>query len=211
MTRISTDDLAAVQARMPEEGLIKLQWRPPAKRCVELAEEWIGNSHLLARCCPQVARKWDLVQPGLKEAFIALASGSVRWPFYLWGAVGTGKSRAALAFCDRIQHSYYLTVDEVMDHIVGHSPPGEYNWRHEERRTASLVVLDELGLPRSGGGRDFDYSAVKQFVDWRECRAAIYISNHSPEKIGKLYDTRMESRLTSGTVFELRDRDRRRR
>ncbi|KKM63048.1 hypothetical protein LCGC14_1515430, partial [marine sediment metagenome] len=58
---------------------------------------------------------------------------------------------------------------------------------------------------------DFDYSAVKQFTDWRECRPVIYLSNHGPEEIERIYDERLQSRLTSGTVYELVDRDRRRR
>ena len=185
MTRINPAD---VLARVPDEGLRTLRRLPEPKR-------------IYPKSLP---REWSMVVEPLRRLFVELAIGRKPWPLYLYGPIGHGKTRAVLAFCDRVAYSRYWTVDDVMDGIVFREPP----WR--SFRT-DLAILDELGLPRPGNAADFDYSAVKQFTDWRECRPVIYLSNHGPEEIERIYDERLQSRLTSGTVYELVDRDRRRR
>lgn len=144
-----------------------------------------------------------VVKP-LRQLFFALASGQRPWPLYLHGDIGHGKTRAVLAFCDRVVTARYWSVDSLMDAIVCREAPW-HGWQTD------LAVLDELGLPRAGNAAEFDYSAVKQFLDWRECRPAIYVSNLAPTGIYRLYDDRLESRVTSGTVYRLLDRDRRKR
>lgn len=198
MTRVSTHDLTAGP---PLEGLVKLDQRPAPERSRELAAEWEGHGHLLKFVRPSLSRQWELVAPALQKVLIDLARGERRWPLYLHGGVGVGKTRAALAFCDKVVSPGYWAVDDVMTGICSGCPPWSFNY--------SLAVLDEVGLPRSGKGRDFDYSAVKEFCDWRECRPAIYICNHHPDAILELYDRRIFSRLMYGTVFELTGPDRR--
>lgn len=206
MSRLGTAELKTVRDRLPDEGLVTLRHRPECNRARELVEEWIGHSHLLQRERPQVQREWTMVGIPLRRLLFDLASAKAPWPLYLWGSIGCGKTRAALAFCDRIVKSAYWTVDQLLDLTrIG-------AWSPQEWHRPKLAVLDELGKPRAGAGKDFDYSVVSRFVDWRESLPAIYISNHSPAAIAKtLYDTRLESRLTSGTVYELRAHDRRRR
>ena len=198
MTQLSTHDL---MAGPPMEGLVKLEHRPPPERVKELVAEWAGHEHLLRVVRPSLSRQWKLVAPALQKVLIELARAERRWPLYLHGAVGVGKTRAALAFCDKVVRPGYWAVDDVMNGICSGCPPWSFAY--------SLTVLDELGLPRPGKGREFDYSAVKEFCDWRECRPAIYICNHHPDAILELYDRRILSRLTSGTVFELQGPDRR--
>jgi hypothetical protein len=209
LSRLDSNDLVQ---RPPNEGLVKLHCRPNREKALELIDQWPGHHHLLHRDCSRLIRQWDMVQPSLRQVFLNLAVAKLRWPLYLWGPVGSGKTRAALAFCDLIVHSLYWTVDEVMDSIIGRRPP----W-HDSG--VELAVLDELGQPRPGNADEFDYSTVKQFLDWRESRPAVYITNLAPDKqsadgepsILDHYDRRIASRLTSGTVHKLVDRDRRRR
>lgn len=183
MTRINPDD---VLARVPDEGIRVLRRLPEPKR-------------IYPKSLP---REWTMVVEPLRRVLIELAVGRRPWPLYLHGPVGHGKTRAVLAFCDRVAYARYWTVDGVMSDIIARDPP----WG--TLRT-DLAVLDELGLPRPGNAAEFDYSAVKQFCDWRECRPAIYLSNHNSDEIWRLYDPRVQSRLTSGTVYDLVDRDRR--
>lgn len=186
MTRVSPTDALA---RMPDEGIGKLfRLREPRV---------VYRKHL--------PREWGDVAKSLRQVLFDLACGRKPWPLYLWGPVQFGKTRAVLAFCDRTRHARYWTVGNVMDDMaMGRAP--WYGFQTD------LAVLDELGLPRIGEkGRDFDYGAVMEFYDWRECRPAIYVSNHSPKDIARLYDERIQQRLTKGTVYELVDRYRRRR
>lgn len=68
----------------------------------------------------------------------------------------------------------------------------------------SLVERERVG--------DLQYTTLKGAIDYREyhCnRVGIYISNLTPDHLAELYDDRIASRLTSGTVFELNGADRR--
>lgn len=190
MTRIEPDP-DIVLNRVPSEGVLSLRRLPKPKRQYRAS----------------VPREWSMVAKPLRRLFVDLAMGKKPWPLYLHGPVGHGKTRAALAFCDRTAYARYWSVDDLMDVIISREPP----WSGWSCLQTSLAVLDELGLPRPGNAAEFDYSAVKQFADWRECRAVIYISNHNPAALMRLYDLRLQSRLIAGTVYELVDRDRRKR
>lgn len=150
----------------------------------------------------QLARSWKQVNPKLRQVLLELAQERVTWPLYLYGPVGVGKTYAALALCDLVRFPGYWTVREVMDLMADREakPPWELG-------KFSLAVLDELGTHKET--RDFEYDAVKLFVDWRERLPAIFISNHPAEMMVSLYDRRIESRVSCGTVFELKGRDRR--
>jgi len=149
----------------------------------------------------RIVRVWAGVSPDLQTVLDRLLAGTAPWPLYLWGPIGTGKTRAALCACDRVDGGRYWTVSGVMDQMQDRCAP----WYR--LNDPALAVLDELGAHRA---RDFEFDAVKEFLDWREDQPAIYISNHPPAKMREAYDDRIESRLQSGTVFELSGRDRRR-
>lgn len=153
----------------------------------------------------QLARVWESVDPGLQVVIDRLIAGTAPWPLYLFGPIGTGKTRAALCACDRVDGGRYWTVSRVMDQMRDGQAPW---YQPYEDGGPALAVLDELGTHRA---KDFEFDAVKEFLDWREDRPAIYISNHPPEVLRQLYDERIESRLQAGTVFELAGPDRRRR
>jgi len=154
---------------------------------------------------PDLSRTWDSIAPELQEVLRALANGKSEWPLYLHGDVGRGKTRAVLAFCDKVESARYWTVDGLMDLMRIQRAPWNHSWGMGEG--PSLAILDELGMHQKTG--DFEYDAVKKFADWREDLPAIYVSNHWAEKMGQLYDRRIQSRLTCGTQFELIGDDRR--
>lgn len=187
MTRLDVNIGSEVAARLEGEGLVKLHRRPADETCDDP---------------PDVARSMQLVKRDLRIVFWDLALGGRPWPLYLHGLEGRGKTRAVLAFCDLVATARYWTVDRAMESVAAGKAP----WF---RSGVELAVLDELGLPRVGGGKDFDYQVVKRFLDWREGRPAIFISNQLPDQIGGMYCPRVASRLSSGSQFQLVDRDRR--
>jgi hypothetical protein len=144
------------------------------------------------------------VQPALVDVFRKLVSGRAPWPLYLHGAVGGGKTCAALALADFIDTAVYFTAEDLADQQMRDG----IDW--EIVRTKGLAMLDELGERERVG--DLHYSVVKKFCDAREVyagRVAIYIGNLKPSELATLYDDRICSRVLAGTRFELVGDDRR--
>ncbi len=149
-----------------------------------------------------------MVDSRLRTTLRELATGEARWPLYLWGTSGAGKTMAALCLVDYVPPAgrFYATVGELCDAVMAQEAKG--NWK--QVREAELAILDEIGERRNIG--DLDYTTVKRFMDLRESRqgrVAIYISNLSPGDLQKAYDDRIASRALCGTVFELKGSDRR--
>jgi len=139
----------------------------------------------------------------LCELFAKLAAGDAPWPLLIHGPVGSGKSFAALCFADLIPSARYSTLETLCNSIMAGDP---MPWRD----AGELLVVDELG-ERSKVG-DLHYTALKNTLDYREWhhrRVAIYVSNLSPADLCNLFDDRIASRLTAGSVFKLEAADRR--
>jgi len=148
---------------------------------------------------PRVSTKVD---PTLWRLLLELANGEQRWPLYMYGATGTGKTCAALCLVDRVVDSIYTPADRLAEWTLHNDA---YAWQHAG--AVGLVVIDELGL-RSRNS-DLEYISVKRMADVREHRAAIWISNHKPDDIRQIYDDRIYSRICSGVWYELTGDDRR--
>lgn len=158
------------------------------------------------RCRARIRRSMDEVQPELKAKLRGLVAGDLPWPFFLHGPVGCGKTRAILALTDLVTDARFWTLSELMDGVTGRrlAPWSGLWWRNGPQ----LAVVDEFGLSPGEAGK-LDYDALLAFAEWREDRPAIYISNHDPETLEKLYDERIYSRLMCGTHHKLVDVDRR--
>ena len=130
-----------------------------------------------------------------------LCQGRHKWPLYLHGDPGRGKTSATLALCDFAASALYLTCEDLTTDFLGArmylAALGKFG----------LTVLDEVG------GRDTiteaPYQAVKLYADTRINLPTIYVSNLLPENIGTVYDKRIASRILCGTWFHLHGSDRR--
>lgn len=153
---------------------------------------------------PAIPRRLDMVDHALRHRFSDLLDGRARWPLYLHGAVGTGKTLAALSLCDHAQPSYWTTVERLVDRRMAKDESC-----FETISTMRLIVLDEIGARQ----KDLDvfYQVIQDVADHREHknRVAVYVSNLSPPELADLYDDRIASRLLCGTIYELTGPDRR--
>jgi hypothetical protein len=166
-------------------------------------------------------RRAGAVDCELMGLFRRLAHGGAKWPLFLYGPAGSGKTCAALALTDLVQTTFYGTPEDLCTIILKGGPrrwaPSKAEIVYRDDRPAlvaipaeRLVVLDELGARSKI--TDLHYSAVKEFLDSRELghnRVGIYISNLEPDKLVGVYDDRIASRLLCGTWFELAGKDRR--
>jgi len=163
------------------------------------------------RVRPDVERHLAGVDDGLRVVLRELTAGKSAWPLFLHGPVGVGKTRAALVVCDLAEFARYWTVSNVLDLMADSEkePPWTRSWGRPGM--PSVAILDELGTRDTHAdarGR-WEYDAVKHFLDWRDNRPAIYISNHTLGTLEKLYDKRIASRLGAGTQHFLDGPDRR--
>jgi DNA replication protein DnaC len=145
---------------------------------------------------PNVPRCRDLLKPRLRATIGQLLRGQLPWPLLLWGDAGRGKTCAALLMVDAVPSSIYVTLDDLMVDAFERSAS---IWTVS--REALLVVVDELGTRQADWDRE--YRALKRMADLRDHRPAVWISNHGPEDLQKIYDDRIHSRLCCGTVVEL--------
>lgn len=154
-------------------------------------------------------RGMNQVDRPLVNVFRRLVAGEAPWPLLLHGAVGTGKTRAGLCLADFADTAAYHSVDSLADFTMQHQP-GEVATEWERLAGKALVILDEIAQRRTN---ELTYSVVKRMLDEREFHAAsiaVYITNLLPEDLADVYDDRIFSRLTAGTVFQLDGPDRRR-
>ncbi|MGI6417426.1 MAG: AAA family ATPase [Thermoguttaceae bacterium] len=161
------------------------------------------------RLLPEVPRRWSAVEEQLVNALRPVVTGSAPWPVLLTGAPGSGKTSAGLALCDISRTAIYLTVEELLDAVMGRGRLEQAElWKRIEEK--DLVVLDELGCRSTL--TDLEYSAVKRVLDIREtlhARCLVAIANVEPDHLVKLYDRRIHSRLTCGLVYQMKQGDRR--
>lgn len=199
--------LAAVLARLESQGASTTTTPPPRTDRRRLA-----LSPPLPRILPAKDRNLDQVDPAVRQAMRSVIA-DCRWPLFLWGRVGCGKTCAALALADRVRGAMYQSIRELHDHIL-QARDGKL-WREagpaegmilvsewsvwQSVLKAPLVVLDELGL-RSAG--DFELEVLKRVLDRREGLPTVCLSNHGLDMVGKLYDSRVKDRLRGGTVVE---------
>ena len=160
------------------------------------------------------------VDNGLRRAMRECVDGRGRWPMFLTGGVGTGKTCAALCLLDHVAGTgFYSTLaDYHADHVLAQR--GELQranardgWRvttqglWSEWIDADLAVLDEIGTRARPS--DALYETLKRCIDSREGRPTIFTSNITLSEIAQQFDERIASRIGSGTPVELAGGDRR--
>lgn len=151
---------------------------------------------------PDFPQDINQIKPGLRAVLSQLAAGEARWPLFLWGHAGRGKTCAAVCLASLVLERCYVTAEQIIDLVYEREA-----WLWRQAKEASLVVVDELASRDKVESRE--YTAIKRMADLREFRPAIWITNHSPVEIKQLYDERISSRICSGTVVELTGLDRR--
>lgn len=171
---------------------------------------------------PNIARSVAEIHQSLRTVIRSLVSGESPWPLFLHGPAGTGKTCAALCLLDHVliggktPPTQYFTVSALcaaliesqlgrMENAVGAKVwPAEF-W--QRIYAAPLFVLDEIGARETVS--DAHYDAVKSAIDSRAGKPFVAISNLPMARVEALYDARIASRLSAGTVIELGGADRR--
>jgi len=163
---------------------------------------------------PEVSRQVDAITPTLRDALGLLVRGDAPWPLFVHGAVGTGKSCAALCLLDHTSGHYHTALG--LAELLARSQQGRYTETELSSRETRviwpelvwswlsgtpLVVLDELGS--RGHVTDHQYETVKRLIDCRHGKPLVCLSNLCLEELASLYDARVADRLAAGTKVHL--------
>lgn len=162
-----------------------------------------------------IQRSPDLIEPDLRTLINRLIHGNEPWPLTMHGPAGTGKTCAALCILD-YSGGLYFTVPELLETLIecqqGRHADGVGDkiwpakfWSYIS--AAPLVVLDEIGCREKVS--DAHYEGVKRLLELRVGKPLVAISNLGMEEICRIYDERISSRLSAGTLIEMDGDDRR--
>jgi hypothetical protein len=153
---------------------------------------------------PAIERSMARVPELLREAFGRLAGGKAKWPLFITGPPGVGKTHGVLSFTDWVTGKCAYRTAEGLGEAAFDRDDDEY----KDLREAKLVVVDELGSPGAlSDPHKREYRAVKKVADLRELymnRVAVFISNLTSLYLAKVYDDRLMDRLTCGTRIHLK-------
>lgn len=183
------------------------------------------------RLCLNIQRRRDLIPADL-AASIAGACVGGPWPLVITGPAGTGKTCAALCLADRVRPRpvpdhpgstintrvgpVCWKLSDLASHLseirngkdIGENfaqiITPQTVWDQWEK--VPLAIIDEVNSPPSHDGlRGWHMEVVLKCLDSRYGRPTVVLSNHPIAEIAKLYDDRIASRMSAGTVFAFND------
>lgn len=142
------------------------------------------------------------------------------WPFYFRGDVGRGKSFTAAAIYLRWNPSSsarWMSAVDFFDRGMTVSKEGhlgiyvdgvfcEYSRESWWRGLANigLLVIDEIG---SGSANDWRNELLWKLLETRKGKPLILTGNLSLNELSSKFDSRIQSRILSGSIIEFSGRD----
>jgi len=147
----------------------------------------------------------------MKETMLKLLEGTAKWPLYLHGSAGSGKTCALRLLVALVSRSKYDTFHDFLVTLREYgsgkfSDANELTIWNRYRKDFDLTVIDEVG---SRTPSDFQYETMCRLLDAREDKPFVVASNLTLMELSKLYDDRVSSRCGAGTVYKMAAGDRR--
>lgn len=164
---------------------------------------------------PIKAREWSRIDQRLHATMTSIFEGNLPWPLFLHGEPGAGKSCAGLVAVDWCGEGVYITMSDFCQALIdaqqGRIPFCLWDGAHPRTEStlwyewsdANLCVLDEVGLRDNVS--DHHYDTLTKALDLRNDagKPLIVISNIDAKEIAGVYDDRIGSRVSSGTVVQV--------
>lgn len=206
--QVVSQSQAKLSNKTPSAGPRKLLVRPQAE-----------PRHLLA-----IQREPAMIDQRLRDVIRKAAAGAVKWPLFVVGKPGSGKTCAGLCVADHVEGSGFWPWDEfwrflndvnmgrAVTQVPGKKNPNGYTepghsitWTSARWwaafRSLPVAIVDDIGLRASAN--DTQYEAMKRALDEREGLPLILMSNLDEAGIGTIFDLRVMDRISCGTVVKL--------
>lgn len=162
---------------------------------------------------------WALVKPELQAALKAAVDGG-KWPIYLFGDQGRGKTCAMAALFRKVDRAPSWVDMQRFIRNVQRTRTAEDHKIYDFTQHGSteldlfrkfvidpaLMLVDDVGIRAPS---DSAFEVVYEIVNRRGKRPAIYTSNIAPDKLHTVYDGRVASRILAGVAIHLTGKDRR--
>ena len=179
--------------------------------------------------CKSEQRSWELISEPLQAVLLELAEGKRKWPLYLHGSPGTGKTSASLAMLDNYGRipANWRTDAVIQDWFAGfirvrslnvliEADQNRFQWYRDgdagtiQRASlirvidsAPLLVLDEIGVGKEAS--TWVLNTMLDILD-RRCgnpaKPTIITGNAKPSELARLWDDRVADRVLRGTRYE---------
>jgi len=177
------------------------------------------DPHIEVPALASGARPWPVtagpsdpykVAPSLRKAINEAVAAS-RWPIYLFGPAGVGKTcAAACVWRSWPRWPLWYETSEIINRIVrcrtsDDSDDSERGLTNKIRDTP-LIVLNDFGIRAP---TEAAFEILIRIIDLRLGKPLIVTSNLEPEQLAKVFDDRVASRLLRGSVVHCVGDDRR--
>jgi len=153
-----------------------------------------------------------MVNDSLLAVFRKLCKGELCWPLVLNGPTGSGKTCASLALIDHVLSGEFLTEAQFYENLNARRDGGGLQDLWRQITKAELFVMDEFKVRSNPTA--FQFESILRFLETRTARPTIITMNTGFDTSGKLltdiarvYDDRIASRLSAGTIFFLKGDD----
>lgn len=146
-----------------------------------------------------------------------------KWPLYLWGPTGVGKSYAAanvFVLWQGVEYAAkWVSYLNLTDTAIGLKKHGTLErWRLGRTVTITeasfwrtiqdveLLVIDEIALGKS---HDWRTEIMWDVLEARKNRPLILTGNVPPSELIEVFDERIQSRILAGSLFGMTGEDKR--
>lgn len=134
-------------------------------------------------------------------------SASPRFPVYVYGPVGTGKSGIAAVLYRIATSAIWRRADSLLLDLSMGRNDGKYAQEMSKIESTHVLVMDDLGLRKPSEGM---FHMLFDILERRKAKMTVITSNHSPEQLRDVFeDGRIYSRLMAGTPLSCDGSDRR--
>ena len=159
----------------------------------------------------------DRIPAPLRETMGNMVKGELPWPLVIIGEAGAGKTLGALLFLEwwgrggtyttlpRFCHRLAEALMQRLYTSSGYQMQVDDVW--EEWSRVPFAIMDEVGTRDRVS--DHHFEALLEALNSREGRPTIFVSNSGRTQLSRVYDDRVASRLTGGTVVYVKGDQRR--